>query len=66
MMVEDSFTYPVSFNGKMRFTIDLPASCSQDEAIAAVRQTPEFQKWTNGNEPKKVIFVPKRIINIVC
>ena len=65
-LVEDTFTYPVSFNGKMRFTIDLPANCTQDEAIAAVKAAPESQKWMGDKEPKKVIFVPKRIINIVC
>ena len=64
--MEDSFKYPVSFNGKMRFTLELPANCSQDDAIAAVKAAPEAQKWLNGAEPKKVIFVPKRIINIVC
>ena len=65
-LVEDSFKYPVSFNGKMRFTIDLPADAQQDDAIAAVKATDEFAKWTGGKEPKKIIFVPKRIINIVC
>ena len=65
-LVEDSFKYPVSFNGKMRFTIDLPADVQQDDAVAAVRATDDFQKWTAGKEPKKIIFVPKRIINIVC
>ena len=65
-LVEDSFKYPVSFNGKMRFTIDLPADAQQDDAIAAVKATEEYAKWTAGKEPKKIIFVPKRIINIVC
>ena len=65
-LVEDSFTYPVSFNGKMRFTLDLPANCTQDEAIAAVKAAPEAQKWMGDKETKKIIFVPKRIINIVC
>ena len=65
-LVEDSFTYPVSFNGKMRFTIELPANCTQDDAVAAVKGLPETQKWLAGKEPKKIIFVPKRIINIVC
>ncbi|MBR1851081.1 MAG: leucine--tRNA ligase [Bacteroidales bacterium] len=64
-LVEDSFTYPVSFNGKMRFTISLPASVSQTEAIAAVTSSPDCQKWLAGATPKKVIFVPKKIINIV-
>ncbi|MBO4307243.1 MAG: hypothetical protein J5848_02895, partial [Bacteroidales bacterium] len=59
-------TYPVSFNGKMRFTLELSATCTQEEAISAVMAAEESQKWLGGKEPKKVIFVPKRIINIVC
>jgi leucyl-tRNA synthetase len=50
----------------MRFTLQLPANCSQDDAIAAVKDAPESQKWLAGKEPKKIIFVPNRIINIVC
>ena len=65
LLVEDSFTYPVSFNGKMRFTIDLPANATQEEALAAVKSHNVGQKWLEGKEPKKVIFVPKKIINIV-
>ena len=63
-LVEDTVKYPVQFNGKMRFTIDLPADCSQADALAAIRETPEAAKWFTS-EPKKVIFVPKKIINIV-
>ncbi len=65
-LVEDTFKYPVSFNGKMRFTIELPADCTQEQAVAAVMASADTQKWTGGKEPKKIIFVPKRIINIVC
>ncbi|MBQ8703813.1 MAG: leucine--tRNA ligase [Bacteroidales bacterium] len=65
MLVEDTVKYPVQFNGKMRFTIDLPAACTQQEALEAVKEAPEAAKWLTG-EPKKVIFVPKKIINIVC
>ena len=65
MLVEDSFTYPVMFNGKMRFTLDLPNGISQEEAFAAVKADGLGQKWLDGKEPKKVIFVPKKIINIV-
>ena len=64
-LVEDSYTYPVSFNGKMRFTLPLPIGMGQEEAVAAVMQHPEAARWMNGKQPKKVIFVPKRIINIV-
>ena len=64
-LVEDTVKSPVQFNGKMRFTVDLPATCTQDEAIAAIKAMPEGQKWMDGKEPRKVIFVPKKIINIV-
>ncbi|MBR1793071.1 MAG: leucine--tRNA ligase [Bacteroidales bacterium] len=64
-LVEDTFTYPVSFNGKMRFTIDLPATATQQDALALIQSMPEGQKWLNGAAPKKVIFVPKKIVNIV-
>ena len=64
-LVEDTVKYPVQFNGKMRFTIDLPADCNQADVLAAVKAAPESAKWLTG-EPKKVVFVPKKIINIVC
>ena len=65
MLVEESFTYPVSFNGKMRFTIDLPIGIGQEEAFAAIAATEAGQRYLNGATPKKVIFVPKKIVNIV-
>ena len=64
-LVEDSVKYPVSFNGKMRFTVDLPTKCTQEEAWAAVKAAEESRKWLGDAEPKKVIFVPNKIINIV-
>jgi len=65
LLVEDSFKYPVSFNGKTRFTIELPREASQDEIREAVLSAGEAQKWLEGKTPKKVIIVPGRIINIV-
>ncbi len=65
-LVEDTVKYPVQFNGKMRFTIDLPVDADQQKAIDAVKAAPEAAKWLGDKEPKKVIFVPKKIINIVC
>jgi leucyl-tRNA synthetase len=65
MLVQDSFTYPVSFNGKMRFTLELPMGISQEEAVAAVKADRVGQKWLDGKEPKRVIFVPNKIINVV-
>lgn len=65
VLKEDSVTYPVSFNGKMRFKIDLPASISKEEAEKAVLSHEKSQKWIEGKTPKKLIFVPGKIINVV-
>ena len=64
MLVEDTVKYPVQFNGKMRFMLELPADATQADALEAVKASPESAKWLTG-EPRKVIFVPKKIINIV-
>lgn len=66
MLVEDEFNYPVSFNGKTRFTMPLPMDISQGDAVLRVLATDDAKRWLGGKEPKKVVFVPKRIINIVC
>lgn len=64
-LVEDNFTYPVSFNGKTRFMLSLPATLTPQEVEAAVLSAPEAEKWLEGKMPRKVIVVPKRIVNIV-
>ena len=63
--VEDNVTYPVQFNGKMRFTVDLPKSASPAEVEAAVRDMEQTAKWLGGQQITKVVVVPGRIINIV-
>jgi len=62
---ENTFEYPVSFNGKLRFKLELPLDISKEEAEKAVLQAEGAQKWLAGKPPKKIIFVPKRIINVV-
>ena len=62
---EDTHTYPVSFNGKMRFKLELSLSMSKDEIEQAVLNCEQAQKWLDGKAPKKTIIVPKKIINIV-
>ncbi|MBO4575397.1 MAG: leucine--tRNA ligase [Bacteroidales bacterium] len=64
-VVENSFIYPVSFNGKKRFDLELPLDIKQDEVQNAVVNAPEAQKWLEGVSIRKVIFIPKKIINIV-
>jgi leucyl-tRNA synthetase len=63
--VEDSCTYAVSFNGKTRFTVDLPKSAGKDEVEAAVRAMDQTSKYVNGLNIVKVIVVPGKIVNIV-
>ncbi|MHC1706461.1 MAG: leucine--tRNA ligase [Bacteroidales bacterium] len=62
---ENTFTYPVSFNGKMRFKLEMPVDASKDEVEKAVLEAPETLKWVGENGPKKVIVVPGKIINVV-
>ncbi len=62
---ENSFSYPVSFNGKMRFKLDLPINMPRDEIEKAVLAAEDAQKWIEGKTPKKIIVVPNKIVNIV-
>ncbi|MFT6186171.1 MAG: leucyl-tRNA synthetase [Cryomorphaceae bacterium] len=62
---EDEFEYPVSFNGKMRFKMALAADMPKEEVEKAVLNSAEAAKYLEGKTPKKVIVVPKRIVNVV-
>jgi leucyl-tRNA synthetase len=62
---EDSFDYPVSFNGKLRFKLTLPLTMQAAEAENAVKEDPQSRKWIEGKQIKKIIFVPGKIINVV-
>ncbi len=64
-LVEDSKEYPISFNGKMRFKMELPLSLSKEEIEAAVMAHEKTQQYLQGRTPKKVIVVPGKIVNIV-
>ncbi len=64
-VVENSFEYPVSFNGKLRFKKTLPLGVSNAELEAAVLADENAAKYLEGKTPKKVIIVPGKIINIV-
>ena len=65
LIVEDSVKYPVSFNGKMRFTVDLPKSAGPAEVEEAVKALPETARYVGEQAIVKVIVVPGRIVNIV-
>lgn len=63
---EDNYNYPVSFNGKLKFKIDLQAEISIDEIRSIIIKYEKTLKYLKGRGIKKVIIVPKKIINIVC
>lgn len=62
---EDVVTYAVSFNGRARFNISLPADATEEEARQAALAHELAAKWMEGKEPRKIIVVPKKIVNIV-
>lgn len=64
-LAEDEIDYPVSFNGKMRFKLSLPADLEVKQIEEAILKDERTVKQLEGNSPKKVIIVPKKIINIV-
>ena len=65
LLVENTKTYPISFNGKVRFTIDLATNASKNEIEKAAMEHEKAKQWLDGKTPKKVIVVPGKIVNIV-
>ena len=64
-LVKDSINYPVQFNGKTRFQLEMPASATATEVEAAVMAHEKTAHFLEGRSPKKVIVVPGRIVNVV-
>jgi leucyl-tRNA synthetase len=64
-LVSDTFEYPVSFNGKVRFKLEMPTSATKEEVEKAIFESEKTAHYLEGKEPKKVIVVPGRIVNIV-
>lgn len=62
---ESSVTYAVSFNGKTRFNIEIPAGTAKEEVEKIALANPASSKWMEGKTPKKIIVVPNKIVNIV-
>ncbi|QUH05652.1 leucine--tRNA ligase [Saccharopolyspora erythraea] len=64
-LVEDTVEYPIQFNGKVRSRIVVPASAGQDEVKAAALADEKVVAALDGREPRKVIVVPGRLVNVV-
>ncbi|MDT7745849.1 MAG: leucyl-tRNA synthetase, partial [Actinomycetota bacterium] len=65
LLVEDTVEYPIQVNGKVRSRITVPASATEDEVRAAALADPKVVELLDGAEPRKVIVVPGRLVNIV-
>lgn len=65
LLVEQNFNYPISFNGKTRYHLELSSQMNRDEVEREVLANEQSQKWLEGNAPKKIIVIPGRIVNVV-
>jgi len=66
MLELDTYVMAVQVNGKLRDTYEFKTSASEEEIKQITINLPKVQKFLEGNEPKKIILVPKKIINIIC
>lgn len=64
-LIENSFNYPISINGKTRTQLEFPTDAGVEEIEAAVLSNEIVLKWTEGKAPKKIIVVKNRIVNVV-
>ena len=64
-LIENTCKYAVSFNGKLRFVLDLPVDMPAAEVEKNVLEHKDAEKWLEGKKPKKIIVVPKKIVNVV-
>ncbi|CAN1578010.1 LeuS Leucyl-tRNA synthetase [Spirosomataceae bacterium] len=64
-LVEDSFEYPIQINGKVRVNLNFPADMAKEEIEKQVLANEQVIRWMEGKELKKIIVVPKRIVNVV-
>ena len=64
-LIEDTFKYAISFNGKVRYTLEFAADATSPEIEETVLNHPDSVKWMGGKTPRKVIVVPKKIVNVV-
>jgi len=64
-LVESVKSYPISFNGKTRFTVSFSSQMTKEEIESEIMKHEKTLQYLGGRAPKKIIVVPKRIVNIV-
>ena len=65
LCIDTMMTIALQINAKLRATIDLPATSPEEEVILAVKASAEYQKWVGNTEPKKIIYVPGKIVSVI-
>jgi len=64
-LVETTKEYPISINGKLRTTISIDLNAAQPQVEEIVLANPVVQKWIEGKQPKKIIYVKGKMVNVV-
>jgi leucyl-tRNA synthetase len=64
-LVEDTVTYAVQFNGKVRFSIQVAAGTAKEEVEKLALENEGAAKWMEGKQVRKIIVVPNKIVNVV-
>jgi leucyl-tRNA synthetase len=64
-LVETSKTYPVAINGKTRAELTISLDATQQQVEATVLADDKIKKWLEGKQPKKIIYVKNKMINVV-
>ncbi|MGH7255463.1 MAG: class I tRNA ligase family protein, partial [Nitrospirales bacterium] len=65
LVARDRLTIPIQVNGKLRSKIEVPAEAEEEEIVALARQDPKLAEWLQGQTPRKVIYVQKKLVNFV-
>ena len=65
LVVSDRLEIPIQVNGKLRSKIEVPADWTEEQVVALARQDAKLAEWLQGKPPRKVIYVPKKLVNFV-
>ncbi|MER3423794.1 MAG: leucine--tRNA ligase, partial [Nitrospiraceae bacterium] len=65
LVLSERLTIPIQVNGKLRSKIEVPADWGQEQIVAHARQDLKLQEWLQGKAPRKVIYVPQKLLNFV-
>ncbi len=65
LVVSDRLEIPIQVNGKLRSKIEVPADWTEEQVVALAKQDTKLAEWLQGKPPRKVIYVPKKLVNFV-